>query len=246
MTLPRDAIALRLSPRLLVPAGLLVAALIALRLFDVQDPMLRRLRIEAALKHIKPEEVRAVAEPFLGAGFFGSDIEAVKNAVAVLPWVARVRVERNWPGALTVRLWEREPYARWNETALIDVGAVTFTPEAAALSQTLPQLGGAPGHEREVMEAYRRLSGALASTPFALTGLKLDPRGEWYARTWGDIELRLGPGRPDDKLNTIAGAVTQTLAGRLDEVLYVDLRYTNGFAVGWREPAAAQGGKTNG
>jgi len=147
---------------------------------------------------------------------------------------------------LTVRLWEREPYARWNDTALIDIGAVTFTPETAALSQTLPQLGGAPGHEREVMETYRRLSGALASTPFALTGLKLDPRGEWYARTWGDIELRLGPGQPDDKLNTIAGAVTQTLAGRLDEVLYVDLRYTNGFAVGWRQPAAAQGGKTNG
>jgi len=68
MTLPRESVALRLSPRLLVPAGLLVAALLALRLFDLQDPMLRRLRIEAALKHIKPEEVRAVGLQYFGIG----------------------------------------------------------------------------------------------------------------------------------------------------------------------------------
>lgn len=201
------------------------------------------LQVEGDFYHVTAQAVRAAVEPQLGQGFARLDLDAVRAAVEALPWVERARVERIWPGDVRVRVWEREPFARWGVTGLLSTGAVPFTPLSSEMPKDLPLLSGPPGHEREVMEAFQRLGTSLAGTPFALASLALDARGEWIAQTRGGIELRLGRDAPDAKLDMITGPLTRALAQRLQEVKYVDLRYTNGFAVAWREPAPAAGGK---
>lgn len=243
MTLPSTPGTIRIPPKLAVLLACLLLAGIALSLLDLPDPALTRLQVEGDFRHVSAQQVRETVEPLLLLGFFGTDIEAIKDVLIALPWVARVRVERAWPRGLRVRLWEREPYARWNESQLLDTTAIPFQPAPSELPDALPQLGGIAGHERDVMSTYQRLVSSLSSTPFALTGLQLDPRGEWMAQTRAGIELRLGQGQPDEKIPMIVGAVTTTLAGRYDDVAYVDLRYSNGFAVGWRQPPVVEGGK---
>lgn len=234
-------------PRWLPALGLAVLA-VGLLILALQwhQPMLSRLQIEGHFDRVTPESVRRATELHLAQGFYSVDLEAIRSDVAALPWVARARVERVWPTGVRVRVWEREAYARWNADALLDTGSAAFTPAAADIADArvapLPRLGGTPGNERLVSDTYRRLSQALAETPLALNGLQLDARGEWTAQTRRGIELRLGPGAAADKLPVLLGALPASLGERLAEVAYVDLRYTNGFAIGWLSRAVPGAG----
>jgi cell division protein FtsQ len=209
-----------------------------------RDLALTQLQLRGDFQRLRAEDVRAAAEPHLSSGFLAVDLVAIRDAVARLLWVSRVRVERQWPGAVTVRAWERAPLARWNESELLDAEAVAFRPRPAEIPSGLPQLGGGAGNEAVVAQAWQRLAPALEGTPLKLSGLRLDARGEWTARTAvGGIELRFGQRPPEERLPVLIGAARRALESRWAEVRYLDLRYTNGFAVGWAEQGGAGRGE---
>jgi cell division protein FtsQ len=229
-TLPR----LRVPPMAVATAALF--ALLLLLLLMSRDPGLTQLQIRGTMQRVQPADVRAAVEPYLEQAFFSVELDELRRAVLQIPWVSQARVERVWPGAIAVRIWEREPYARWNEDQLLDTRVQVFTPRPAEIPVGLPKLSGHRGSEREVAETFGRLSAVLANTPLMLSGLSLDARGEWTARTLTDIELRLGQGVPDEHLPMLLGSASRTLGARWADVKYLDLRYTNGFSVGWHEP----------
>ena len=234
------------NPRL--PEGTLPALAIALVLIGLialipEDAPLTQLEVRGEFQHLSIEDVRAVAAPYLTSSFFTVDVAALRDSVATLPWVASVRAGRRWPGAIAVRIEERVPFARWNQDSLLDADSHAFTPRAGEVPTGLPRLGGSPGHEAQVAQAWRRIAPALAGPPLQLLGLWLDARGEWSAQTASGIELRFGQNAPDERLPMLTGAVQNTLGGGWERVRVIDLRYTNGFAVGWREAEASGEGK---
>ena len=210
------------------------------------------LEISGELQRVAPESVQRIVAPRLDRDFYELDLAAVKAAVEKLPWVARARVERAWPGTVRVHLLEHRAIARWGERALLsDQDAVFAPPDVPADLAGAPRLAGPDGQQAVVREAFNALRAQLADTPFAPVALEQNTRGEWTARTAEGIELRLGRGAPLEAASRLAGPVRTALEGRLQEVTYVDLHYINGFAVGWREPvgdgsrsrgAAAPGG----
>lgn len=226
-----------------LPVVAIVLVLIGLIALVPEDAPLTQLEVRGEFQHLSVEDVRAAAAPFLSTSFFAADVTAMRDAVAHLPWVAGVRAERRWPGAIAVHIDERVPFARWNEDGLLDVDSIAFTPRAGEAPTGLPRLGGSPGHELEVAQAWRRIAPALDGTPLQLLGLRLDARGEWSAHTASGIELRFGQNAPDERLPMLTGAVQKTIGARWDRVRVIDLRYTNGFAIGWREAEASGEGK---
>lgn len=233
---------LKLPPGLIAFGSALFAALLLWALVP-EDMPLTQLEVRGEFQHLQPEDVRAAAQPYLAAPFFSVDLDTVRVAVAALPWVARVRVERQWPGAISVRVWERQPYARWNDASVLDTESQAFTPHAGGIPTGLPLLGGSPGHEAEVAQTWHRLSPALSEGGLQLIGLSRDVRGEWTARTVTGIELRFGQDPPDERLPILKQVALRSLEGRWEQVQYIDLRYTNGFAVGWREAESTGGQK---
>lgn len=223
-----------------VLTAVLLAALLAVsmaRLWPWLDRPVRELRIVGVLTWLTPAQLAAAAAIAPGTRLFAVDLAAVRARVAALPWVAQVRVTRRWPEAIELRVWQRQPYARWDSDHLLDDQGVVFAPPPADLQneafKNLPRLSGPPGREAEVMQDYRRWTSALAGGPFAPVGLRLDARGAWTLTAANGIELRLGEGDALAKLPLLTGVVARTLAGRMADVAYVDLRYSNGFAVGW-------------
>lgn len=197
------------------------------------------LEIGGELRETRPEEVRGAVTGLLNRDFHALDLVAVKAAVEALPWVAAARVERAWPDAVRIHVIEHRAWARWGEHALLSDRNVVFTPDALTEALTaLPRLDGPERDAVAVRAAFEALRTQLEGTPFVPARLTLNERGEWTAWTAQDIELRLGRGAPTDAVAWLAGPVRTALAGRLQEVTYVDLHYVNGFAVGWRGGAA--------
>lgn len=231
-------------PRALLPAGAAIALLgLALLLGHELKPLFNRpvqaLRVDGTLTHLRPQQIAAAADISPQTRLFDIDLGAVRTRVEALPWVAHARVTRVWPGRIAVRVWERQPYARWGDKGLVDSEGVAFFPAAQELPEGLPQLSGPAGREAEVMRGYQQLAQALQNSAFAPAGLQLDARGDWTFHSVSGMELRLGQNDPLGQAALLLGAVSRALAGRLEQVAYIDLRYSNGFAVGWKEDASS-------
>lgn len=224
-------------------AGVLAVAVFTAQVAPHVDRPLAGLRVGGELHHLTPLQVAAALQVAPGTRLFDVDLGGLRTRVEALPWVGHARVARLWPDGLIVEVQEREPLARWGAAALIDGEGRAFSPPAADLTAAagLPLLSGPDERIADVLSAYQALAAALHDGPFALAGLSLDARGEWTAQTRGGVSLRLGQDEPVHQATLLNGAVTRSLASRLDGVAYVDLRYPNGFAVGWRDGSSSGG-----
>ncbi|HEY8586183.1 MAG TPA: cell division protein FtsQ/DivIB [Rhodanobacter sp.] len=202
-----------------------------------------QLTVQAEFRHVSADDIRAAVKPRLGKGFFALDLDAVQKAVAALPWVESVEARKHWPDTLQLRIYERQPFARWNDTRLISrQGQVFDAPDLDAVG-ALPSLHGPDARLAEVVSFYAETRKAFASTHLQITGVALTERGSWSVSTADGARIVIGDreyaGR---RLRRFLEVYPQLVAGHSQGFVYADLRYTNGFAVSWPEVAAANAG----
>lgn len=227
-----------------------IAAALAGLPFAVRDliPMINRpvtqIQIVGRLTHLSPAEVAAAADISSGTRLFDVPMNALKSRVEALPWVAGATITRQWPGRIRIRIIERHAFARWDGRELIDTNGHVFQVAMNALPaaqwNALPELAGPAGQGQQVMDAWKKLSAALAKGPFELAGLREDPRGDWIGRCRSGVVLRFGRGNPAAKLPLLRETVTPVLSQKLNRIAAIDLRYTNGFAVRWLDSRHGQ------
>lgn len=222
---------------------LVVAALLAT--FDgaraVLDRPVRRLVVEGTFQRVTPLQIEASVESSIDGGFLSLDLDRVSAQVRRLDWVDRVQIGRAWPDTLVVDVVEHQAAARWGDKGLLNVRGELFTNNAQFALPELPNLAGPPGSEREVARRYLALRGPLAEAGLKLDSLTMDERGAWSIQLKGGQEIRLGRRDVDERIYRFFDVVAPALAGELPRAKYVDLRYTNGFAVGWNDDVKTSG-----
>lgn len=231
LKLPR----LRINLRWLVMPPAAIASLVVL-FFSVQAALslpVDRLRIEGRFQRVTPLEIEAAVAGVLDRGFLGVDLDRVRRAVEALDWIDTAEVMRVWPDTLAVSIVEQQAAARWGDTSLLNVRGELFSNDRRYSLPELPLLSGPPGSERELAEHYLVLRDRLASAGLGLHGLAMDERGAWSISLEGGQEIRLGKQDIEPRLERLFTLVLPALAGQLNRVSYVDMRYTNGFAVAW-------------
>jgi cell division protein FtsQ len=197
-------------------------------------PALTTLVVSGSLVHVDPAAVRAAVLPAVGRGFFSTQVETVSAAVEQLPWVAEADVRREWPHTLRIVITEEVPVARWNGDGLMDVHGKVFVHVAAEAYAQLPLLGGGEGGEQDVLAQYNTLAGLIAPRGVSISELAVDARGATTVKLSDGIEVRLGREDAATRLARFGAVALPALGARLASVAYVDMRYTNGFAVGWK------------
>lgn len=230
-------------------ALLLLASAQALR--GAHAPAMQ-LHVQGELRQVSVAALREAVLAAAGDELLDIDLRAMRLALEALPWVERARVSRAWPDTLRVQVWEFEPVARLGATQMLSTSGKVFTvPEADVEAfEALPLLDVKAAHAGEAWRLWQALHAELAGTPLAPAGLHRDARGDWRMLGLAGIELRLGRGDPLRQVARLA-PIKAVLAGTqvpgtaaegvFGQVAYVDLRYGNGFAVGWREGAAPEG-----
>lgn len=203
----------------------------------------RTLLVSGALSQVTPDEVRGVVQPWLTAGFLGIDLAGVQHALEALPWVAEASVRREWPGTLRVTLVEEVPVARWSGGGLLNADGEVFAREAVPAGLRLPELGGPDGSQRELLEMHAAMTAVLAPLGLAPTRLDLSARRAWELTAGEDIVVRLGRHAVLDRIGRFARVAAPVVVPQRALVAYVDMRYTNGFAVGWRVASARDGSR---
>jgi cell division protein FtsQ len=194
--------------------------------------------VSGEFHHVAPLAVeRAVASASAGSGILTVNLAAVRAAVDALPWVAHASVRRLWPHTLAVRVHEQTAFARWDGDGLVNRAGDLFLVHTAAAPPGLPSLSGPDGTAAEVTRRYLRMSGELAPEGFAITSLALSARGTWEFTLDNGIAVRLGRSQFDSRFEKFVNVALVIVKRRAGDISYIDMRYMNGFAIGWRTNA---------
>lgn len=204
-----------------------------------------RLTVQAEFVHVSAADIRAAVQPRLGKGFFALDLESVQKAVAALPWVESVEARKRWPDTLLLRVYERQPFARWNDKQLISRQGMVFDAPGAAALTTLPDLQGPDDRLAEVVSFYADTRKTFASDHLQITGVALTERGSWSISTASGAQIVIGDrDQAGRRLHRFLDVYPQLIAGHAEGLAYADLRYTNGFAVRWSPVIGAHEGNS--
>jgi cell division protein FtsQ len=209
-------------------AAALGAYSVALAVVSLPVFALREVRIVEPVAHVTSTDVEAIVKQNLRGNFFTLDLAAARTAFERLPWVRRAAVRRHWPGGLEVALEEHVPLARWGERALVNTQGEVFE---GAYEGPLPLFDGPAGTAKEIAIQYQYFRRTLAEIGLAPGELHVSPRRAWQVKLENGVTLELGREQIESRLARFVNAYARTVARLGRRVEYVDLRYSNGFAV---------------
>jgi cell division protein FtsQ len=181
----------------------------------------------------------------MGKGFLAADLRAIQQQVAALPWVATAQVSRQWPDTLAVTVTEEQPAARWGADGLLNPEGRLFVRHTSHIPAELPRLSGPEGSEAEVAARYVAIQERLVERGLGVAALELDGRGAWTLLLSNGIDVRLGSQAVDARLTRFFEALDTVVTPVAADVQFVDMRYTNGFSVGWKQQRAASATNEN-
>jgi cell division protein FtsQ len=98
----------------------------------------------------------------------------------------------------------------------------------------LPALSGPDGGAQDVLADYNSFVALTGPRGLGIAQLTVDARGAASVRLSDGIEVRLGREAAQQRLARFGAVALPALGAQLSSVAYVDMRYTNGFAVGWK------------
>jgi cell division protein FtsQ len=198
---------------------------------------LRVIAMDGNFQRVSPVQIEKVVAPFLNTGFMTVDLAGIERAVETVPWIDHARVRRQWPMGVQVTVTEQTAAARWGESGLLNTRGELFVRSATHVPPELPRLSGPEGSESMVAQRFLAAQTRMQEAGLRIAALRLDERGAWEMDLDNGVTVRLGRRDVDERTERFIRTAAGVIAHHVNEVTYVDMRYSNGFAIGWRTAA---------
>jgi cell division protein FtsQ len=169
----------------------------------------------------------------LEGGILTQDLVCLKAAIEELAWVHTAAVRRVWPDRLVISVLEHEPLARWGEARLVTAAGTVFRPGPEELPDGLPRFDGPDDQAPLVTRRFTAWAPRFRRRGLSIVALELDARGAWRLRTDADFSVALGTGQTEERVDRFLSAYPYIVEAGLPA--RVDVRYSNGLAVSWRD-----------
>ena len=231
----------RIRRWLSVVAALVVLVAVGERVAGYVDATLSRPVAQVAVKgqfqFVPRERVEALVQPYIDNSFLRLDLERIKQVLEQEPWIDRAALGRRWPDQLTITVVEQQPIARWGDGGFLNQRGELVAAQDNGKLQSLPVLHAQAGREVELLAQYQDLSVLLRSRQLQLAELACDEKRAWTLMLSNGLKVVVGRDQVMEKMRRFLRIYDAVLAEELARVESVDVRYNNGVAVRWREPA---------
>lgn len=141
----------------------------------------------SGIKRMSPDDAYLIMDQQNGKPLFNVDLDAVRDSLLGLGWVADAKVSRQMPDRLVATIVERVPAAVWrngDELSLIDADGNVIETVSADRMPDLPLLVG-PGANDHVRE-FTSLISVAPALKRSLAG------GQWRGNRRWDIRFKTG------------------------------------------------------
>ena len=218
---------------LVLGVGLMLTFLVAPRLGVMP---IKQIALNSDGVQVSRQKVSEAITQYVQLGLLGVELEQAQQALIDIPWVAEVRLSRQWPDTLRIDVVEQVPVARWLDGGLVGMSGDIFTPANAKLFSSLPSLVGPAERYDEVLSMYTELGRLInGAAGLNLMELTLKSNGRWHAELSNGVQLKFGKSGLVTKTQRFLKVYETSLTSKFDQVEAVDLRYEFGMAVSWRQ-----------
>lgn len=205
------------------------------------DRPITALTIDAPFQRVSALQIEEAISDELEKGFLTADLGDIQARLTGLAWVDKANVVRRWPGQLEISVSEQVPAACWGESGLLNTRGELFVTDARHVPAELPRLKGPEGSAAEVARRYLAIREQLIPRGLDVRELEMDARGAWEMTLQNGITIRLGRRDVAARTELFLGVVADIITRRAKEIEFVDMRYSNGFTIGWNgAPEAPQ------
>ena len=218
-------------------SGVMVLLLLAWAVFEIKDTdtlPLRNVEVLSEFNNVTEKQIKEVISNNQLNGFFSTDIDLITKDMREIPWLETITTRRVWPDTLQLHITERKAIARWGDSGLLAVDGAIFKPKKETYPQGLPKLVGPEGTEIGLLKAYITMAASLNSLSLQVEELKMDERRAWTVKLSDGTVLNLGRKKTNERLQRFVKIYRDIVVKDKSKVAVVDLRYTNGFAISWK------------
>jgi len=204
---------------------------------ELLDRPITEITIEGPFQRVSALQIEEAISAELASGFLSADLAVIRERLVALPWIDQANVARRWPGSLDIRVTEQIPAASWGARGLLNTRGELFVTDARHVPPELPRLSGPEGQYQLVAQRYLEIRERLIPTGLDVRRLQVDARGAWEMTLANNIDIRLGRRDVGERIQTFLDVVADIVSSREAEIAYVDMRYGNGFTIGWKDGA---------
>jgi len=204
---------------------------------EMLDQPITSISIEGPFQRVSALSIEEAISDQLNTGFLSANLKLIQDRVIALPWIDQAAVGRRWPGTLEISVTEQVPAAIWGEKGLLNTRGDLFVTDARHVPAELPRLSGPDGQSSVVAERYLDMREKLIPSGLDLRQVKLDARGAWALKLSNGVDVRLGRRDVDVRSQLFLDVAANIISSREGEIDFVDMRYSNGFTIGWKSGA---------
>ena len=228
-SLPRIMLGRVVAPVVAITAVLATYFLSA----SMLDRPIRSIEINGPFQRVSALQIEEAISDELEDGFVSADLAGIQQSIVEMPWIDQATVARRWPSRLRITVTEQVPAAIWGERGLLNVRGELFVSDARHIPAELPRLSGPEDRSAEVAKRYLDVRERLIPVGLDLRRVHLDARGAWDMTLHNGVEVRIGRREVNARTDLFLDIVADIITGRATEIEYVDMRYSNGFTIGW-------------
>ena len=201
---------------------------------ELLNQPIRSITIEGPFQRASALQIEESISNELGAGFFAADLRIIQKRIVALPWIDQANVARRWPGKLEISVTEQVPAAVWGESGLLNTRGDLFVTNARHVPAELPRLSGPDGQSAIVAARYLQIREELIPLGLDVRRVQVDARGAWQMTLQNGVEIRLGRRDVEARTQLFLDVAASIISSREAEIEFVDMRYSNGFTIGWK------------
>ena len=181
------------------------------------------------------DDIREVAKKYVRSkSFFNVDINYLQSKIENIDWISSANIRRSYPNEIIIFVTEHIPIAIWNNKDYLNQYGEIFT--ANKKNNKFPILISKNNKNKIIFEYLSLFSNDLIRHNINEKVMKIiedDIRSISVILSSG-FTIKLGSKNVKEKID-IFFKVYQTLnSSDLSKMRYIDMRYSNGFSVGWK------------
>jgi cell division protein FtsQ len=196
---------------------------------------IKEISIESKIINTSKDDVFEKSKNYLNSkSFFNFKINILKKEIEKVPWVKSADIRRVYPGKIKIYIEEHAPIAIWNNKSYMnDVGDIFLIQD---IKKNLPVIISNQSGNKIMFLYFTLLLKYISDYNFDMEIKKIEENDirSLSAHFSSGIIVKFGSKDIRNKIHAFVKIYNTLNSSDLEKIGYIDMRYSNGFSIGWK------------
>lgn len=198
--------------------------------FQISD-----IRLGQKSLNVNEAEIFKIAEKYLkNKSFFNINLDYLKNSIEKVAWVKNAYIRRSYPNEVIIFIEEYTPVAVWNNDSYISENGYIFS--ANKIEKKLPKISSYSNRNIIIFEYFSLISDGIRKNKLndKVLLIKENEIRSLTVLLESNIAIKFGSKNIEERIGIFFKAYKTLNTSDLKKIRYIDMRYSNGFSIGWK------------